>query len=113
MGLASLRIKMKYWSSLKKGMVSGQWLANTQPKAVAVKESKTVNITEKNGPLAGLLTVKGDEDLMIITDTGVMIRTSVGNISQTGRSTRGVKVMRLDQDAKIVTFTTVQPEMKR
>lgn len=76
------------------------------------KGIKTVNITEKNGPLAGLLTVKGDEDLMIITDTGVMIRTSVGNISQTGRSTQGVKVMRLDQDAKIVTFTTVQPDEK-
>ena len=67
----------------------------------------TAKITDKNGPLAGLLTVKGDEDLMIITDTGVMIRTNVANISQTGRSTMGVKVMRLDQDAKIVTFTSV------
>ncbi len=76
------------------------------------KGIKTANITEKNGPLAGLLTVKGDEDLMIITDTGVMIRTSVANISQTGRSTQGVKVMRLDQDAKIVTFTTVQADEK-
>ena len=81
-------------------------------KGRAGKGIKTANITEKNGPLAGLLTVKGDEDLMIITDTGVMIRTSVGNISQTGRSTQGVKVMRLDQDAKIVTFTTVQPDDK-
>ena len=71
------------------------------------KGMKTANVAEKNGPLAGLLTVKGDEDLMIITDTGVMIRTNVANISQTGRSTMGVKVMRLDQDAKIVTFTTV------
>lgn len=68
---------------------------------------KTANVAEKNGPLSGLLTVKGDEDLMIITDTGVMIRTNVANISQTGRATMGVKVMRLDQDAKIVTFTTV------
>ena len=76
------------------------------------KGIKTANITEKNGPLAGLLTVKGDEDLMIITDTGAMIRTGVANISQTGRSTQGVKVMRLDQDAKIVTFTTVQPDEK-
>ena len=76
------------------------------------KGIKTANITEKNGPLAGLLTVKGDEDLMIITDTGVMIRTGVADISQTGRSTQGVKVMRLDQDAKIVTFTTVQPDEK-
>ena len=71
------------------------------------KGMKTANVTDKNGPLAGLLTVTGDEDLMIITDKGVMIRTNVANISQTGRSTMGVKVMRLDQDAKIVTFTTV------
>ena len=61
---------------------------------------KTANVVEKNGPLAGLLTVKGDEDLMIITDTGVMIRTNVAYISQTGRSTMGVKVMRLDDNAK-------------
>ena len=76
-------------------------------KGRAGKGMKTANVTEKNGPLAGLLTVNGDEDLMIITDTGVMIRTNVANISQTGRSTLGVKVMRLDQDAKIVTFTSV------
>ena len=76
------------------------------------KGMKTANVAEKNGPLSGLLTVKGDEDLMIITDTGVMIRTNVANISQTGRSTMGVKVMRLDQDAKIVTFTTVAASEK-
>lgn len=71
------------------------------------KGMQTAKITEKNGLLAGLMTVQGDEDLMIITDTGVMIRTNLANISQTGRSTMGVKVMRLDQDAQIVTFTTV------
>jgi len=76
------------------------------------KGMQTAKITEKNGSLAGLMTVKGDEDLMIITDTGVMIRTNVANISQTGRSTMGVKVMRLDQDAKIVTFTTVTASEK-
>jgi len=76
------------------------------------KGIKTANVVDKNGLLAGLMTVKGDEDLMIITNTGVMIRTSVANISQTGRSTMGVKVMRLDQDAQIVTFTTVQADEK-
>ena len=76
-------------------------------KGRAGKGMKTANITDKNGHLAGLLTVKGNEDLMVITDTGVMIRTNVANISQTGRSTMGVKVMRLDENAKIVTFTTV------
>ena len=76
------------------------------------KGIKTANITDKNGPLAGLMTVTGEEDLMIITNTGVIIRTSVANISQTGRSTMGVKVMRLDQNAQIVTFTTVAPDEK-
>ena len=76
-------------------------------KGRAGKGMKTANITDKNGRLAGLLTVKGDEDLMVITDTGVMIRTNVANISQTGRSTMGIKVMRLDENAKIVTSTTV------
>ncbi|CJD40540.1 DNA gyrase subunit A [Streptococcus pneumoniae] len=71
------------------------------------KGMQTAKITEKNGLLAGLMTVQGDEDVMIITDTGVMIRTNLANISQTGRATMGVKVMRPDQDAQIVTFTTV------
>jgi len=76
------------------------------------KGIKTANITDKNGPLAGLMTVTGEEDLMIITNTGVIIRTSVANISQTGRSTMGVKVMRLDQNAQIVTFTSVESDDK-
>ncbi len=76
------------------------------------KGIKTANITDKNGPLAGLMTVTGEEDLMIITNTGVIIRISVANISQTGRSTMGVKVMRLDQNAQIVTFTSVEADDK-
>ncbi len=74
------------------------------------KGIKTANITDKNGSLAGLVTVDGHEDIMIMTDTGVIIRTGVSNISQTGRSTMGVKVMRLDENAKIVTFTLIEPE---
>ncbi|MBM7643328.1 DNA gyrase subunit A [Streptococcus loxodontisalivarius] len=74
------------------------------------KGIKTANITERNGHLAGLVTVSGDEDIMVITDTGVIIRTGVDNISQTGRATQGVKVMRLDDDAKIVTFALIENE---
>lgn len=90
----------------EKDMVSVQSLLNTQQKVVVVRECRQLKLP-KNGLLAGLMTVQGDEDLMIITDTGVMIRTNLANISQTGRATMGVKVMRLDQDAQIVTFTTV------
>ena len=46
---------------------------------------------------------------MVITDTGVIIRTNVANISQTGRAAQGVKVMRLDDEAQIVTFALVDP----
>ncbi|HFH9683499.1 DNA gyrase subunit A [Streptococcus pyogenes] len=74
------------------------------------KGIKTANITPKNGQLAGLVTVDGTEDIMLITNKGVIIRTNVANISQTGRATLGVKIMKLDADAKIVTFTLVQPE---
>ena len=74
------------------------------------KGIKTANITDKNGKLAGIVTVSGDEDIMVITDTGVIIRTAVANISQTGRATQGVKVMRLDATARIVTFALVEPE---
>ena len=74
------------------------------------KGIKTANITDKNGNLAGIVTVSGDEDIMVITDTGVIIRTAVANISQTGRATQGVKVMRLDATARIVTFALVEPE---
>ena len=74
------------------------------------KGIKTANITDKNGNLAGIVTVSGDEDIMVITDTGVVIRTAVANISQTGRVTQGVKVMRLDDTARIVTFALVEPE---
>ncbi|MGU7977780.1 DNA gyrase subunit A [Streptococcus suis] len=71
------------------------------------KGIKTLKVAEKNGSLAGLTTVSGDEDIMVITDTGVIIRTSVANISQTGRATMGVKVMRLNDEAKIMTFALV------
>lgn len=74
------------------------------------KGIKTANITDKNGHLAGIATVSGNEDIMVMTDTGVIIRTAVANISQTGRATQGVKVMRLDNSARIVTFALVEPE---
>ncbi len=74
------------------------------------KGMKTANITEKNGYLSGLATVSGDEDIMLMTDTGVIIRTSVSDISQTGRATLGVKLMRLDTNAKIITLALVKSD---
>ncbi|XCY65935.1 DNA gyrase subunit A [Streptococcus iniae] len=87
-------------------------LASEYPtKSSGGKGIKTANITAKNGELAGLTTVNGDEDIMVITNKGVIIRTSLANVSQTGRATLGVKVMRLDKESKIVTFALVNPEI--
>ncbi|WEG73338.1 DNA gyrase subunit A [Vagococcus intermedius] len=74
------------------------------------KGIKTANITEKNGPLAGLTTVNGDEDILLITDKGVIIRFSVDTVSQTGRATQGVRLIRLEEDALVSTMAKVDPE---
>lgn len=74
------------------------------------KGIKTANITEKNGPLAGLTTVDSSEDILLITDKGVIIRFNVDSVSQTGRATLGVRLMKMEEDTKVVTMATVEPE---
>ncbi|MCO0832150.1 DNA gyrase subunit A [Fructobacillus sp. W13] len=73
------------------------------------KGIKTATITEKNGPLAGMVTVDGDEDIMVTTDLGVMIRFGIDTVSKTGRSTQGVRLIRLEEDSKVATFTKLEP----
>lgn len=75
------------------------------------KGMKTANITEKNGSLVGLTTVRGDEDILVITNKGVMIRFNVDSVSQTGRSTLGVRLMKMEEAAKVVTMAVVEPEV--
>ena len=66
------------------------------------KGIKTANITEKNGPLAGVTTVDGTEDILVMTDSGVMIRFNIQNVSQTGRATLGVRLIRVDDDLSLI-----------
>ncbi len=74
------------------------------------KGIKTANITTKNGPLAGLTTVTGEEDILLITNKGVIIRFGVESVSQTGRATQGVRLIRLEEDAIVSTMAKVEPE---
>ena len=67
-------------------------------------------ITEKTGDVAGLGIVNDDNDVMIITSEGVIIRTAVDEISKFGRTTQGVRVMRLADDVKVVSITTTDKE---
>ena len=67
-------------------------------------------MTEKTGPLASVAAVSEDDDILLITDEGTMIRTSVASIPVHSRATGGVIVMRLSDGAKIVTFARVEKE---
>ncbi|MDX9692042.1 MAG: DNA gyrase subunit A, partial [Acholeplasmataceae bacterium] len=71
------------------------------------KGVKTVNVTEKNGKLSTLRTVSDDEDLIVVSDKGVVIRTHADQISQTKRATQGVRIIRLRPDHKVSTIALV------
>lgn len=72
------------------------------------KGIKTLNITAKNGPVIGLKVVKDDEDLMIITASGTVIRTSMSGINTMGRNTQGVKLIHIREDDEVATVTRVE-----
>ena len=74
------------------------------------KGVKTLTITEKNGTLVAMKAVNGDEDLLIVTNKGVIIRTPISQISQTGRATQGVKLIRLTDDQSVSRVAVVEHE---
>ena len=74
------------------------------------KGIKTVNVTQKNGSLVGLTTVQGNEDIMLVTTEGVIIRFGVETVSETSRATIGVHLIKLGDDSKVATMTRVAKE---
>ena len=71
---------------------------------------KALNITEKNGNLVALKSVSENDDLLITTDRGVVIRMHVSDISQTGRATQGVILFKVKQDQSIATVAVFERE---
>jgi DNA gyrase subunit A len=69
-----------------------------------------MNVTDKTGPVCGLLTAFDTEDLIVITANGVLIRQSMANIRVIGRNTQGVKLIRLDEGDRIADITSVSKE---
>ena len=74
------------------------------------KGVKTINVTEKTGKLVGILDVAEKEDLMITCKSGVIIRMKVSGISEQGRATQGVKLIRLDEGDEIAGITRLEVE---
>ena len=74
------------------------------------KGVKGLNVTEKNGNIVSFKTVHGDEDLMIITNSGIIIRLPIDQVSTTGRVAQGVKLINLKDDQKVSTVAMIKKE---
>lgn len=74
------------------------------------KGVKALNVTEKNGNIVSFKTVNGNEDLMIITDSGIIIRLPLEQVSTTGRVAQGVKLINLKEEQKVSTVAIVEKE---
>ena len=72
----------------------------------------TYKITPKTGKIVGVRIANDDEDVMLITDTGTIIRIKVKDISVLGRATQGVTLMRTSDGGKVVSIETLTPEMQ-
>ncbi|MCY1585484.1 DNA gyrase subunit A [Staphylococcus pettenkoferi] len=71
---------------------------------------KTATITERNGNIVCITTVTGDEDIMVVTNHGVIIRMEAQDISQNGRAAQGVKLIRLGENQHVATVAKVNEE---
>lgn len=91
----------------KKSELSEYRLTNRGAKGV-----KAINITEKNGPLVELKAVRGDEDLLMVTDGGVIIRISLDTVGVYGRSTQGVRLIQVQEDQNVNTVAVVEKEVE-
>ena len=72
------------------------------------KGVKTLNATEKNGNIVSLRAVNGDEDLLIITDAGIIIRLPMDQVKTAGRNTQGVRLIKVADGSKVSTVEVVE-----
>lgn len=91
----------------KRTPVSEYRLSNRGGKGI-----KTATITERNGKVVCITSVEGKEDLMIVTNAGVIIRIGVEDISQNGRAAQGVRLIKLNEDQFVSTVAKVDEEEK-
>jgi DNA gyrase subunit A len=89
----------------KKSSLADYRLTNRGAKGV-----KTINITEKNGPLVSMRAVTGNEELLIVTDEGIVIRISLKNVGTYGRNTQGVKLIQLGEKNSVSSVAVIPVE---
>lgn len=75
------------------------------------KGVKTVNVTDKNGKLVSLRAVNGDEEVLVMSAEGIVIRTAVSNIGVYGRSTIGVRIINVGQEDSVASVAVLKPNV--
>ena len=77
------------------------------------KGVKTINATERNGQIVALRAVNGDEDLLIITDDGIMIRLPMEQVKTAGRATQGVRLIKVNDENKVSSVEVVEKAIEQ
>ncbi len=83
-------------------------ISQYRPQGRAGKGIKTLDLTHRNGPIKGMKVVKPDDEIMVISAHGIILRTRVEEISRMGRNTQGVLVMRLEKQDQVVSLARVE-----
>ena len=74
---------------------------------------RSINATERNGQIVALRAVNGDEDLLIITDDGIMIRLPMEQVKTAGRATQGVRLIKVNDENKVSSVEVVEKAIEQ
>jgi len=87
-----------------------EYMRGDEPQSRGGKGLKGYQVTDKTGPVVAIKVVDGNEDLLLVSDDGSIIRTAVEAISTYSRATQGVRVMRLPEGAKVISIARAEKE---
>jgi DNA gyrase subunit A len=110
-GMATDKEGMYILSVTKNGYGKKTTLTDYRLTNRGAKGVKTINITDKNGPLVVVKAVVGDEDLLMVTDTGTIIRISLDNVGVYGRDTQGVRMISVNEGSSLSMAAVVDKEI--
>ncbi len=87
-----------------------EYLRGDGPQNRGGKGMRGYQVTERTGPVVAIKVVDGDEDLLLVSDDGSVIRTAVGDVSTYSRAAQGVRLMRLDEGVKVISLARAEKE---
>ena len=87
-----------------------EYLRGDEPQSRGGYGLKGYHVTDKTGPIAGAKVVTGDEDILLISDDGTIIRMATADVNVYSRTAQGVRVMRVNDDTKVISLARTEKE---